>query len=147
MLLFQGGIIVDKEYEEALIKKFFKKRIQDRFIFELSSPKKRSTALGRLSHGHSNVLIEKYLIEIPTPNSYYIETAKLLREYGAGEFCYSLSFHIGIDGKHLPLLDVLEKAVGYGLPSFISCIPGKLAYFEAEQSYGPPERFIVLVNN
>lgn len=36
---------MDKEYEELLVKYFFKKKMQDRIIFELSSEKKRRNAL------------------------------------------------------------------------------------------------------
>jgi hypothetical protein len=32
------------------------------------------------------------------------------------------------------------------MPSIVSCIPGKLAYFEAEQENGPPPRFILKRN-
>ncbi|WP_245602239.1 hypothetical protein [Peribacillus kribbensis] len=73
------------------------------------------------------------MIEIPKPNSNFEKIAELLKKHGAGEFCYSISDCKAIDGKELPLLSALEKAVGYGMPSIISCIPGKLAYFGAEQ--------------
>ena len=35
------------------------------------------------------------------------------------------------------------KLVGMGMPSIVICIPGRLAYFEAEQVYGPPPRFLL----
>jgi hypothetical protein len=62
---------------------------------------------------------------------------------GAGDFYYAISFHEEIDGKHSPLDYALEKAVGFGMPSLISCLPDRLAYFESEQVFGPPERFIL----
>jgi hypothetical protein len=31
---------MDKEYEELIVRNFFQKKIQDRIIFELTSPKK-----------------------------------------------------------------------------------------------------------
>jgi hypothetical protein len=43
----------------------------------------------------------------------------------------------------MSLTSALKVAVGEGFPSIISCIPGKLAYFEAEQGYGPPPRFML----
>jgi hypothetical protein len=43
----------------------------------------------------------------------------------------------------MSLTSALEVAVGEGFPSIISCVPGKLAYLEAEQSLGPPPRFIL----
>ena len=68
---------------------------------------------------------------------------QLLRQEGAGDFCYAISFSEEIDGQHLPLLDALKRAVGFGLPSILSCLPDQLAYFESEQGFGPPKRFII----
>ena len=36
------------------------------------------------------------------------------------------------DEEDLELLAALRKVVGYGIGTVLSCIPGKLAYFEAE---------------
>lgn len=134
---------MDKEYEGIIVKNFFVKRVQDRVLYELSSKKKRSSALDRLCHDYRYNLNERYLIQLPKPNSDYNEIVSLLNNYGAVDYCYAISFNKDIDGKHLPLIDALEKAVGFGMPSLISCIPNKLAYFEAEQLSGPPERFII----
>lgn len=104
---------------------------------------KRHDALGRLCHNYRTTLRMEYMKEIPKPNSDYEEIAKLLKRYGAGDTCYAISWSETIDGKELPLLAALEKAVGYGMPSIISCIPGKLAFFEAEQEVLPSPRFIL----
>jgi len=37
-----------------------------------------------------------------------------------------------IDSKQMPLLTALEQVVGYGMGTLISCIRGRLAYFENE---------------
>ncbi|MEW4265237.1 hypothetical protein Q0N30_16230 [Priestia megaterium] len=134
---------MNKDIEEIVVKSFFAKRIQERVMFELFSPKKRDKALHRLNHDYKRNLREQYMIEIPTPNSCASELANLLKKHGAGKQCYALSFNEDIDGKELPLLTALEHAVGYGFPSLIVCIPNKLAYFEAEQVYGPPPRYIL----
>jgi len=135
---------MDKKYEEIIIKNFFSKRIQERVIYELASPKKRIDALSRLCHNYDNVLIHKYMIEIPKPNSDYIDIRDILKSYGAKDTCYAISFNKDIDGQYLPLKSALEKAVGLGMASIISCIPNQLLYFESEQSYGPPARFILI---
>ncbi|KAB8141177.1 hypothetical protein F8S13_20465 [Chloroflexia bacterium SDU3-3] len=46
-----------------------------------------------------------------------------------------------LDGRELPLAHALERVVGYGLPSVVICIAGRLGYFEAEQEHGPPPRY------
>ena len=134
---------MDKEYEEMLVKNFFNKRIQNRIIFELNSEKKRRSALDRLCHNYGEVFIEKYIIEIPKQNSDYNEILNILKYYGAKENCYVISYNKEIDGQYMLLPPVLEKAVGYGMPSIISCLPNKLLYFESEQIYGSPARFIL----
>jgi hypothetical protein len=74
---------------------------------------------------------------------YYKDIQSLLISYGAEKTCYVISWDQEIDGKYLPLETVLKRVVGLGMPSIVSCIPGKLAYFEAEQSFGPPPRYIL----
>lgn len=134
---------MDKEQEEIIVKSFFTRRIRERIMFELSSSKRRKDALSRLCHGYDIYLLKQYMIEIPKPNSNPAEIEALLKSYGAGKNCYAISWYEEIDGKHLPLHTALERAVGRGLPSLISCISGKLAYFEAEQEYGAPPRYIL----
>lgn len=132
-----------KEMEELIVKSFFEKNVQDRVLHELFSPKKRDHALNRLCHEYQRMLKSKYMIEILPPNSDPQDIYELLIKNGAKKKCYSLSYNENIDGKKLPLLEALEHAVGFGFPSIISCIPGELAYFEAEQVYGSPPRYIL----
>lgn len=134
---------MNKELEEIIVKSFFTKRLRERVIFELSSPKRRKNALSRLCHTYHTTLLEHYMIEIPKPNSDPSEIEALLKSYGAEKTCYVISWYEEIDGKHLSLRTALERAVGRGLPSLISCIPGELAYFEAEQENGAPPRYIL----
>ncbi|WP_141434499.1 hypothetical protein [Bacillus sp. 03113] len=134
---------MDRELEELIVKAFFTKRIQQRVLFELFSEKRRMDAMNRLNHNYSTTLRKEFMIEISKPNSDSEEIEKLLKKQGASENCYAMSWNDKIDGKHISLSSALEVAVGEGFPSIISCIPGKLAYFEAEQVYGSPPRFIL----
>lgn len=138
---------MNKEQEEIIIKSFFEKRIQKRVLFELFSSKKRKNALFRLSHNYKKTLREAYMIEITRPNSNPVEILSLLTKLGAGDTCYVISSNEDIDGKELSLRTALEHSVGFGFPSIVSCIPNKLAYFEAEQEYGAPSRYILIRDN
>jgi hypothetical protein len=60
---------------------------------------------------------------------------------GKGELCRVSSFHpftrsfsenSELDGKEIDLQTALKETIGYQMGTFISCIPGKLAYFEDE---------------
>ena len=134
---------MNKEKEEIIVKAFFERRIQERVLFELSSPKKRLDALSRLCHNYTTTLREKYLIEISKPNSDIEEISVLLKKNGAKKHCYVISWNEDIDGQEMSLESALEHVVGLGMPSIVSCIPGKLAYFESEQEFGPPPRYIL----
>ncbi|TWT25852.1 hypothetical protein [Planomicrobium sp. CPCC 101110] len=132
-----------KEMEELIVKSFFEKNVRERVLHELFSSKKRDHALNRLCHEYHRMLKGKYMVEIPPPNSDPQDIYKLLIKNGAEKKCYSLSYNEKIDGKELPLQEALEQAVGFGFPSLILCVPGELAYFEAEQGFGPAPRYIL----
>lgn len=43
----------------------------------------------------------------------------------------------------MPLAQALDLAVGWGMPSIVSCRPGELIYVETEQEAGPPSRYLL----
>ncbi|MEW4212127.1 hypothetical protein Q0O85_26785 [Priestia megaterium] len=137
---------MNRTQEQLIVKAFFEKRIQERVLHELSSPKKRLDALNRLCHSYSTTLRKKYLIELSKANFNKEDLETLLRKYGPIKQCYVISWNKDIDGKEIPLSTALEHTVGLGMPSIISCIPGELAYFESEQGYGAPPRYVLKRN-
>ncbi|HDR7361333.1 hypothetical protein CN544_29125 [Bacillus toyonensis] len=137
---------MDKEYEEAFVKNFFSKNLRDRVLFELFSPKKRRDALWRLNHNYNVALNEKYIVSITQRIANTDELLQLLKNHGAKDSCYVMSLNENVDGKHLPLHIAVEKIAFYGLSSIISCVPDKLAYFQAEQDYGSRERYLLKRN-
>jgi hypothetical protein len=62
-----------------------------------------------------------------------------LRERGAPAECYVFSENPEISGRMMPLRDAVTAVFSQNWGTFISCIPGRLAYFENE--YG--ERHIL----
>lgn len=78
---------MNKEIEEKIVKTFFVKRIQQRVLFELSSPRKRYDAFGR----RNDLMRKELMFEIPTPNSDPEEIEKLLKKQGAGNMCYVMT--------------------------------------------------------
>jgi len=63
----------------------------------------------------------------------------VLRIKGAPLNCYVISSNYDIDGKEMDLMLALEEVVGYGNGTFLSCVPGKLGYFESGE---PGDRMI-----
>lgn len=132
-----------KNKKECSSNHFLSSAFKSAFYMNCSRQKKRDMALQRLDHRYLSMLKNDYLIEIKPPNSWPEDTYDLLKQYGAPDMCYCLSENELISGKTLPLREALEHAIGFGFASIISCIPGELAYFEAEQSFGPPPRYLL----
>ncbi|MGU7369553.1 hypothetical protein [Bacillus cereus] len=145
-IIYSGGYVWTKNMKKHLSKNFFSKRLRDRVLFELFSPKKRRDALWRLNHNYNVVLNEKYITSITQRIANTDELLQLLKNYGAEDSCYVMSLNEDVDGRHLPLHIAVEKIAFYGLSSIISCVPDKLAYFQAEQDYGSRERYLLKRN-
>lgn len=112
-----------------------------RLLFELQ--KRRGDFLGRFCHEALMYLDPRFILEISKPNSTQVEICRELKSRGAKHSCYAISMSDDIDRRFLPLVDALSIAVGHGLPSILSCLPGQMAYLETEQIAGPPDRFVL----
>jgi len=132
--------------EESFVQAFVRSERRDRALFELGSPKRRGDFFNKLSHRFTSILDERFMKAIPAPNSCADDICKLLKAEGAPKTCYVMSSASNVGSQEVPLAEALLKVVGMGLPSIVSCIPGKLAYFEAEQEAGAPPRFILKRN-
>jgi hypothetical protein len=127
--------------ELLFIQSFVARERRERAQFELLSRKKRGAFLSRLCHTYDSILDMRYLKPIPMPNSDHENILNYLKHKHAPETCYVISTIKDIDGQYIPLTDALKRAVGFGLPSILICIPGKLGYFEAEQGISSPPRY------
>jgi hypothetical protein len=118
------------EHEEALIRAFILPQRQSRYLELLPNPKRRKDVTRELAHfKHVDV---RFAVPIPSSQRGYAGILGLLTGKGAPETCYAVSEDDELDGKELLLSDSLKKIVGYGMGTFLSCIPGRLAYFEDE---------------
>ena len=128
-------------HEEAFVQAFVDQDHRDRLLFELR--KHRWQFLGRFSHDALNFLDPRYVTAIEPPISDPVDITRLLQAAGADQTCYAISLNDQIDGQILPLADGVAAAVGFGMPTILSCRPGIVAYIETEQVQGPPDRYIV----
>ena len=134
---------MDSEREDAFVRAFVLSNRRNRALFELKSAKKRIDFFQKLCHRSDTVLVGRFMHPIPPSDSAPQRLYALLRANGAPEHCYVMSYDWELDGLELPLVEALESAVGSGMPSILSCIPSKLAYFEAEQEVGAPPRYLL----
>jgi hypothetical protein len=58
---------------------------------------------------------------------------ELLRMKGAGPTCWVISEDSDLDAREMDLHEALKKTIGRGMGTILSCVPGKLAYFEDEE--------------
>ena len=129
------------EHEEAVIKAFVLRDKQERFLSFVASSKKRKKFTRELPHFHW--FDKRY----STPVNWSVDPnlklwdrhvqgigniIRLLKSKGAGQTCWVISENVDIDGKLLTLESALESVAGNGMGSILSCIPGRLAYFEGE---------------
>lgn len=121
---------ISANHEEALVKAFINPSKKARYLSLLESHKGRLKFLSGLDHFSD--FDTRYTKTIP-PNDQTIEAiGQLLKKKGAPLSCHLISSNHEIDNKDMFLTEAIEKVVGMGMGTFISCIPGKLAYFEGE---------------
>jgi hypothetical protein len=119
------------EEEIALIDAFVLRARRERLRFLVANPRRRKRFLEELAHFK---WLDPRTVRALAPKAQNPEAiAKLLTQKGASETCFVISENASIDRKWLPLVSALKQVIGYGMGTFISCIPGKLAYFEDEE--------------
>lgn len=125
--------------EVAAITAFIAKDKRDRYLGFLGNPKRRDKLRGLLAHGtegHLDAACKKNIL----PKDQNVEgILSILTARGAPESCRVISQYSRIDGRDMPLREALEEVVGYG-GALISCVPGRLGYFEGE---GKNVRFLL----
>jgi len=124
--------------EQALINSFVTKSKRERLAGLLANPKRRAKATSSLAH--FNDLDPRWVVSLPNDQHDPIAVERALRARGAADTCYLVSEASALDGRRLPLRTALEEVIGYGMGTLLSCIPGKLAYYEGE---GPSDRCIL----
>jgi hypothetical protein len=117
-------------HEEGLIRAFFTPTKRERYLEMIANPSKRRKFLGELAHFKS--LDPRFCFALPKGVHGPEEIAVFLARKGAPATCWVTSEDSTIDGKQMPLVDALNIVVGYEMGSFLSCISGRLAYFEDE---------------
>ena len=111
---------------------------RDRLITLLGTKKGRAKVQKALAHFRD--LDPRYARRLGPDHHTVASIVALLKQRGAPARCYVLSEDSELDGRELPLEEGLTNVRGKGMGAFISCIPGRLGYFEAEDE---GERYIL----
>ena len=117
-------------HEEAAVKAFIRSNRQERYLKFLSSPNQRNRFTSELAH--FKALDAKCLVTIPSNQQNPSSVAELLTTKGAGSRCWVISENSELDSRELDLREALNETIGSGMGTIISCVAGKLGYFEDE---------------
>jgi hypothetical protein len=135
------GTTLQAEHEQGIVKAFVLRGRQERFSSFPSSPKNRKKFTKELAHfrwfdGRFATTVSWKVdpsLKLWNRHVQGIENVCcLLRSKGAGKTCWVISEDSKLDGEELQLESALENVIGGGMGTILSCIPGKLAYFEGE---------------
>ena len=131
------------DHEQGAIRAFVQRNRQERFLGFLANPKNRKKFTESLAH--FRWFDQRFATPIPwkvdpnpklTPWEKHLSGIKnicrLLKSRGAGPTCWVISEDPEIDGRELDLRAALEHVNGRQIGTILSCVPGKLAYFEGE---------------
>ena len=132
--------MTEQELHERGLALFIVGEWRARFRESLASEKRRSKLRSQLPHfSHIDA---RFATAVPANEQTATALSARLRALGAGERCYLLSEDSELDGREMPLDEALSIVVGEGtqLATFISCIPGRVAYFHDEE---PATRYVL----
>ena len=110
---------------------------RERYAEFLFRPKGRQKFIGELAHFKS--LDPKCIVLIPPSEHKPTTVARILESRGAPTMSRVVSEDSDLDAREMELVRALKETIGRGMGTFISCIPGKLAFFEDEDG-----RYILL---
>jgi hypothetical protein len=123
---------------ETVIRAFIRAERSPRYLALLAKRGGREKLRAQLAHLPDLDL--RFAEPIPGSQANPIAVERLLTAKGAPGTCYVLSESAALDGRELPLPQALEQVIGRGIGTLLSCVPGRLAYFEGED---PGRRFIL----
>ena len=118
-------------HEEGFVRSFVVANKRDRVAMMLANPKRRKEYLKTLAH-YRDLDIQTTKAVSPKDAHTPGEWLKLLRSKGASDTCWVISEDASRDGKEVELSEALHETIGAGMGTVLSCIPGKLGYFEDE---------------
>ena len=116
--------------DEHLLTRFFVATKRERYSEMISKPKKRAKFLAELAHFKS--LDPRYKVPLDPKKLFPNDIAAILTRKGAPGAVWITSENRDLDGREMPMLDALNEVVGRQFGTFLTCIPGRLAYFEGE---------------
>jgi hypothetical protein len=130
--------MAELEHESALIRAFIAPERRERYLGLLASARGREKL--RRALAHCDDFDRRYTHALPPDVRTPAELEALLRAKGAPAECALLAEDDALDGRRLPLEEALVAIIGRGMGTLVSCVPGRLGFYEGE---GPNVRFLL----
>jgi hypothetical protein len=124
---------------QSIITAFIRPERAPRYLSLLANRNGREKLRGKLAHFAD--LNPRFAQPVTGSEGTPQALERILKAKGAPERCYCLSENVELDDQELPLRSALERVIGSGMGTFLSCLPGRLAYFEGEE---PGERYVLV---
>ncbi|WP_158786882.1 hypothetical protein [Granulicella sp. L46] len=118
-------------HEEGFVRSFVVASKRERVAMLLANPKRRKEYLKTLAH-YCDLEVQHAKAVLPKVAHTPDEWLKLLRSKGAPEKCWVISEDASKDAKEVELSEALRETIGAGMGTVLSCVAGKLGYFEDE---------------
>lgn len=125
---------------EPLIVEFIKRSKRERYREILSKPHLRHKFTKALPHFSD--FDPQYRVSLPSDKLSADKVIRELQKRNSPGIVLAISEDPTLDQKEVPLVDAVNRIVGQGIGTVLSCIPGRLAFVETED-----ERFILLRDN
>jgi hypothetical protein len=123
--------------EVALFQAFVLPAKRQRYVELVATKRGREKILSSLDHFKD--LDPRVCRKLNSGEQSTAAILQVLESLGAPSTCHVMSPDGELDGQDLDLQLALSKVVGGGQGTFISCLPGELAYFESEE---PRDRYL-----
>ena len=117
-------------HEEQFAKTFIQPEKRARYLSLLQSKRGRKKLLDGFYHCED--LDSRFARPIPSDQQSAQAVELLLKSKGAPDLCHVMSADSALDNREMSLTEALRETVGGDGGTLISCIAGKLAYFEFE---------------
>jgi hypothetical protein len=124
------------QHETSLIASFVNRNKRHRYREFVSDPRTRHRFVRQLAHFAD--FDPKYRLPFPSKSLFVESIARELQRRHSPSVVFAISEDPALDQKDLPLVEALQRIVGYGMGTVLSCIAGRLAFVETED-----ERFIL----
>jgi hypothetical protein len=120
------------DWQIATIRAFVVPQKRDRYVDTVSNEKRRKKFIAELSHFGD--FDSRWIVQITPSSQNPKDILGMLQKRGATATCHAISEFKELDRQEIPLKDALDKIVGYQMGTILCCLPGRLAYFESEES-------------